>query len=79
MAASHGLPLPLHLFGLRGDCIIQATAPQILELARSLDGRDGNDVDFIHSAFEWVRDEVAHSYDAQDPRVTLTATQVLND
>jgi transglutaminase-like putative cysteine protease len=34
-------------------------------------------VTFAQAAFEWVRDEVMHSLDAQDPRVTLTATEVL--
>lgn len=36
-----------------------------------------DDASFARAAFEWVRDNVAHSYDAADPRVTLTASEVL--
>lgn len=38
-----------------------------------------DDVGFARAAYEWVRDEVAHSYDVQDPRVTLRASEVLRD
>ncbi|WP_414689376.1 transglutaminase-like domain-containing protein [Nocardioides sp.] len=52
--------------------------PEIRSLAASLRAGATNDADFARRAFEWVRDEVRHSVDAQDPRVTLTATEVLN-
>lgn len=35
------------------------------------------DSDFARAAYEWVRDNVAHAHDAQDARVTLTASEVL--
>lgn len=38
-----------------------------------------NDIAFARTAYEWVRDEVAHSYDIQDPRVTLRASEVLRE
>lgn len=46
-----------------------------------LDGRAGPgtaDVDFARRAFEHVRDSVAHSFDADDPRVTVAAREVLD-
>ena len=32
---------------------------------------------FTRAAFEWVRDSIGHSYDVSDPRITLSATEVL--
>lgn len=64
---------------LRGDGVIETTAPEILELASALGGQDVGDLVFTRRAFTWVRDEVAHSYDAKDPRVTITATEVLGE
>lgn len=40
-------------------------------------GGEASDVEFARRAFEFVRDEVAHSFDADDPRVTVTALEVL--
>jgi transglutaminase-like putative cysteine protease len=38
-----------------------------------------DDVDFVKVAFEFVRDEIGHSWDVQDPRVTLSASQTLRE
>ncbi|MCL2533437.1 MAG: transglutaminase family protein [Nocardiaceae bacterium] len=62
---------------LGGDEIIQVGEPAVQALARQLRQQAGDDVAFAKAAFEWVRDQVAHSYDVQDPRVTLTASEVL--
>ncbi|WP_182359637.1 transglutaminase domain-containing protein [Tomitella gaofuii] len=66
------------------DSYVDTTDPEILTLARGLRARAGSAATatatataYARTAFEWVRDEVAHSYDARDPRVTLTAGEVL--
>lgn len=68
---------PLEAY-LASDDVLQADAPDVRALAARLRaGRD--DVTFARAAYEWVRDEVAHSVDAQDRRITVTATEVLRD
>ncbi|MFD4292271.1 transglutaminase family protein [Rhodococcus sp. NPDC058505] len=62
---------------LAGDAIVEIDHPAVLALGDTLLARSTDEVDFARRAFEWVRDEVAHSYDAQDPRVTLLASEVL--
>ena len=62
---------------LGADEILQSRHSAIVVLAQELRQRNADDSDFAHAAFEWVRDEVAHSFDVEDPRVTLTATEVL--
>ena len=62
---------------LGADEILQSSHPAIAALAQDLRRQNANDLDFARAAFEWVRDEVAHSYDVQDSRVTLTAAEVL--
>jgi transglutaminase-like putative cysteine protease len=51
----------------------------VVSLATEL--RKGNRADaaFACAAFEWVRDRVAHSVDAGDARVTVSATEVLEE
>jgi transglutaminase-like putative cysteine protease len=62
---------------LGDDGIVQAQSPTVRSLARRLRERAGGDVPFAEAAFDWVRDRVGHSYDVRDPRVTLTANDVL--
>lgn len=59
------------------DEFIQTSEPAVRTLARELRQSADDDVSFAQAAFEWVRDEVDHSYDVADPRVTLTAGEVL--
>lgn len=61
---------------LSGDGVVRTDDPAVIARAREL-RRGAGDEAFARAAFEWVRDEVAHSVDAGDPRVTLTATEVL--
>jgi transglutaminase-like putative cysteine protease len=62
---------------LGADEVVERDHPEIVALATRLrDGAD-DDVAFAEAAFTWVRDEVTHSVDAQDPRTTLTASEVL--
>ncbi|MET8430801.1 transglutaminase family protein [Nocardia sp. NPDC004860] len=62
---------------LSGDPIVEVDHPAVRALAREIRSQSDNDIDCARRAFEWVRDEVAHSYDAQDSRVTLRASDVL--
>lgn len=62
---------------LTSGSIIQASAPEITELAHRLRTENPDDPSFMRAAFEWVRDRIDHSFDVADPRVTITATEVL--
>ena len=57
--------------------MIETAHPAVLSLARELRAGTATEQEFAARAYEWVRDEVRHSWDAQDPRVTLTASEVL--
>ncbi|GAA4180910.1 transglutaminase-like domain-containing protein [Gryllotalpicola koreensis] len=63
---------------LGSDDVIQSASPQVVNLARQLRVEGASDAEFARVAYEWVRDEVAHSWDAQDSRVTLSAEEVLD-
>lgn len=69
---------PLEAY-LTGDDLIEVDHPEILTVGARLRGEHSDDRDFAAAAFAWVRDEVAHSLDVQDPRVTLRATDVLRE
>jgi ribosomal protein S18 acetylase RimI-like enzyme len=62
---------------LHEDEIVDWTDSPVAALARALRRAAPSPVGFARSAFEHVRDNVAHSVDAADPRVTLTASQTL--
>lgn len=62
---------------LAGDDVVQTSHPAVVELARSLRARTDGDEELARAAFEWVRDEVGHSYDVGSGRATLTAADVL--
>lgn len=62
---------------LGSDDIVQADHPAVVELGRELRGRARSPEELAEVAFTWVRDEVDHSFDARDRRVTLTASEVL--
>ncbi len=64
---------------LVADAVIDHHEPVVSALALRLrEGRSADDA-FAKAAFEFVRDEVAHSWDVQDRRVTLSASQTLNE
>ena len=62
---------------LGSDAIVEASHPGIMELATRLRAEAPADKDFARDAFNWVRDNVDHSIDVSDPRVTITAGEVL--
>ncbi|MBS1878610.1 MAG: transglutaminase family protein [Actinobacteria bacterium] len=64
---------------LVADRIIDGAHPTVSSLARELRNEDLNDVAFSAAAFEYARDKVAHSWDAQDRRVTVSASDTLRE
>lgn len=62
---------------LAGDSIIEIDHPDVRALGNDLRSRSENETDLARQTFEWVRDNVAHSFDARDSRVTLRASEVL--
>lgn len=64
---------------LAGDEVIDLSHPSIKGLASSLRAEHADDVSFARAAFEYARDDVRHSWDVQDPRVTLSASQTLRE
>ncbi|GAB3851962.1 transglutaminase domain-containing protein [Nocardioides maradonensis] len=64
---------------LAADAFTDAHHPAVRALSRDLRDDHRRDEDFARAAFEWVRDNVQHSFDAGDPRVTLVASDVLRE
>lgn len=64
---------------LGADEVIQSDHPAVMALAGELRASHPADAAFARAAFEWVRDKVSHSFDVQDSRVTLTASEVLHE
>jgi len=52
--------------------------PEILELALTLKGNLGSDVEVAKACFEYVRDSIRHTYDFQIDIITCKASDVLN-
>jgi transglutaminase-like putative cysteine protease len=64
---------------LLADSVIDHAHPAVaLQAAQLRDGRP-DDVTFARAAFEFVRDNIRHSWDAQDMRVTLSASDTLRE
>lgn len=64
---------------LRADSIVDHTHPEVVGRAALLRRGCADDVAYARAAFEFVRDDIRHSVDAQDPRVTLTASETLKE
>jgi transglutaminase-like putative cysteine protease len=62
---------------LAGDEVIDLDDPAVRALAAEQRAAQPDDLGFAQAVFEYVRDQVRHSFDAQDPRVSLTASQTL--
>ena len=67
-------PDPLEAF-LLADDLIESRHPAICDRAARL--RGASDVETAERVFQFVRDEVSHSWDIQGARVTRTASDVL--
>lgn len=63
---------------LKHDDVIDHDDPSIIRLADMLYSASRNEEDFIKKAYEYVRDNIAHSADAGKEEVTCSASEVLN-
>jgi len=64
---------------LVGDEVIDLSHPAVTQFAATLRAEHTDDLSFAQAAFEYARDGVRHSWDAQDPRVTLSASETLRE
>ena len=62
---------------LKSDDIIDHENVQIKALAEKLYDRACNELDFIRSAYEYVRDNISHSADINEDIITCSASEVL--
>lgn len=51
--------------------------PKVKELALKLKEESVDEIDLVKRTFEFVRDNIKHSWDAKDRRVTISASDVL--
>lgn len=51
--------------------------PLIVELSATLATSSKDPIDFVKNSYEYVRDEIDHSWDIQSSRVTCTASEAL--
>lgn len=64
---------------LVADAVIDHDHPLIRETAYGLSPVGGTEIDVIRSMFHYVRDDIDHTVDAADSRVTLMASEVLRE
>lgn len=57
--------------------VIDFSHRTIGDLSDELFSKSSNEVDFIKNAYEFVRDQIAHSWDIQSNRITCSASEVL--
>jgi transglutaminase-like putative cysteine protease len=62
---------------LKADEVIDYNNAAVAGLVEELRAASAGETDFVRRAFEFVRDGVPHSWDAQEPRVTCNASDVL--
>ncbi|MDO5157030.1 MAG: transglutaminase family protein [Eubacteriales bacterium] len=53
--------------------------PLIQELAKKLKTESADEIELIEKTYVYVRDEIHHSWDVQDKRVTVTASDVIRE
>lgn len=62
---------------LKCDSVIDYDNEAIMELADTLFNKVNNKFDFIKTAYEFVRDNISHSADINEDKITCTASEVL--
>lgn len=67
---------PLETY-LSASTYINYQDPQIQEIIMLLKNKSHYEIDRAKAAFEYVRDEIKHSYDIQSREVTRKASEVL--
>lgn len=58
--------------------VLDFSHPSIKKLAARLASQAEDDLAFVKAAYEYVRDEISHSWDIQGTRVTCMASDVLH-
>lgn len=64
---------------LRETKYMNYSDPFVKEKADELMKMSHNDIELIRNTYNFVRDEIKHSWDAKDHRVTVTASDVLRE
>lgn len=62
---------------LKCDNVINYDNETIAELADKLSQKAENELEFIRMAYEFVRDQISHSADIKEDRLTCSASEVL--
>ncbi|MDE6780865.1 MAG: transglutaminase-like domain-containing protein [Ruminococcus sp.] len=62
---------------LKHDNVIDYENESITEMSDILFQKAGNELDFIKTAYEFVRDNISHSADINEDIITCTASEVL--
>lgn len=62
---------------VKRDNVIDYDNETVAELSDALSQKADNDLDFIKAAYEFVRDQISHSADIGEDRLTCTASEVL--
>jgi hypothetical protein len=57
--------------------VVDFDHPLVAERARAISGDAASTVDLARKAYEWVRDEIRHTWDYRDVAVTCSASEVL--
>lgn len=64
---------------LEESCYINWKDERILQKAKGLARLSRDEIDLIKKTYHFVRDEIKHSWDVQDTRVTVKASDVLRE
>ncbi len=64
---------------LKEDTIIDYTNEKIMELSDLLYKKSDNETEYIKSAYEYVRDDISHSADINEDKITCSASEVLEN
>jgi transglutaminase-like putative cysteine protease len=64
---------------LGSDDVIDVHHPEVRALSMRLSSEAPEAIEFACTAFTWVRDHIRHSLDAQEPLVTISASQTLQE
>ena len=62
---------------LKSTPIVDADNPLIIEKAKQIIGEISSDIEKGQILFEWVRDQISHSWDIRSEIVTCSASEVL--
>lgn len=64
---------------LRSTDIIDFDNATVANLSDELAQRSKDETDYIKQAYEYVRDNISHSADANEDRITCSASEVLEE